>query len=228
MSELSLHPLMFPYLVALFFLFGSLLGSFCNVVILRMAEGRSIVFPPSSCPACRHQLSPLDLIPIVGWILLRGRCRYCGVPISGQYPLVETVVALNMALAFMAFGFSGAFLASATWGTFWIIVSVLWIRAEVRVPAPFLWPFLFWGPLWWVAGRPLPELASLGLAVCGAAVGALLLGWRDGTIDRGPLFGVSAVALAGIRALGWAPLVGYGALLAIMALDRPGEPGMAR
>lgn len=71
------------------FLLGAITGSFLNVVIHRLPLGESVVFPPSRCPSCRERIAPYDNIPVISWLLLRGRCRNCGVPISTRYPLVE-------------------------------------------------------------------------------------------------------------------------------------------
>lgn len=79
------------------FAFGAIVGSFLNVVIIRLPEGRGIVRPPSSCPACGTVLRWHDNIPIVGWLLLRGRCKYCRTKISPQYVLIELLVALLFA-----------------------------------------------------------------------------------------------------------------------------------
>ena len=68
---------------------GLLVGSFLNVVIYRVPAGLSIVAPPSACPHCGARIRPYDNIPVVSWLLLRGRCRDCGEPISPRYPLVE-------------------------------------------------------------------------------------------------------------------------------------------
>jgi leader peptidase (prepilin peptidase)/N-methyltransferase len=70
-------------------LFGLLIGSFLNVVIWRVPRGESIVSPPSHCPGCDAPISPRDNVPLLSWLLLRGRCRHCGEPISARYPLVE-------------------------------------------------------------------------------------------------------------------------------------------
>lgn len=86
------------WFVALAAIVGSLVGSFANVVIWRLPRGASIVFPGSHCPKCERRLGPLDLIPIVSWLVLRGRCRTCGQPISARYPLVELLFALLFAL----------------------------------------------------------------------------------------------------------------------------------
>jgi len=91
------------------FIFGAVIGSFLNVCICRLPEGASIVSPPSHCPACDYRIRFYDNIPMVSWLLLRGKCRACGVPISPQYPLVELITALLSLLLFMKFGPTFAF-----------------------------------------------------------------------------------------------------------------------
>jgi len=80
------------------FILGLVSGSFLNVVIYRLPRGESIVSPPSHCPECGNELSPLELIPVISYIMLRGRCRECGSKISVRYPLVE----LGTGLIFLA------------------------------------------------------------------------------------------------------------------------------
>jgi len=72
-----------------FFILGLISGSFLNVVIYRLPRGESIISPPSHCPECGHELSPLELVPVISYFLLKGRCRECGSKISVRYPLVE-------------------------------------------------------------------------------------------------------------------------------------------
>jgi leader peptidase (prepilin peptidase)/N-methyltransferase len=76
-------------LVAISVLFGLIIGSFLNVVIWRLPRGDSLSQPPSHCPSCGHAIRPYDNIPVVSWLMLRGRCRDCGTRISGRYPAVE-------------------------------------------------------------------------------------------------------------------------------------------
>lgn len=80
---------------------GLVVGSFLNVVILRLHAGRDFTKGRSSCPHCHHVLSPLELIPVASWLALRGRCRACGKPISIQYPLVELLTAGVFLLAYL-------------------------------------------------------------------------------------------------------------------------------
>lgn len=77
-----------------FGLMGLLIGSFLNVVIYRLPRGESIAFPGSHCPGCGHFLRPWELVPVLSFIGLRGRCRKCGAKISWRYPLVELLTGL--------------------------------------------------------------------------------------------------------------------------------------
>jgi leader peptidase (prepilin peptidase)/N-methyltransferase len=70
-------------------IFGAIIGSFLNVVIWRVPRGESLVKPGSQCPGCHHAIRAWDNIPVLSWLILRGRCRDCGAPISARYPLVE-------------------------------------------------------------------------------------------------------------------------------------------
>jgi leader peptidase (prepilin peptidase)/N-methyltransferase len=79
-------------------IFGAIIGSFLNVVIWRLPRGESIVSPGSRCPQCGEPVKPYDNVPIISWLLLRGKCRHCGHPISARYPLVEGLTAVLMAL----------------------------------------------------------------------------------------------------------------------------------
>lgn len=92
---------------------GLCLGSFVNALVWRVheqmaaekakkgAQGPSIVKGRSMCPSCRHELAPKDLVPVLSWLALRGKCRYCGKPISAQYPLVELLTALLFAALYV-------------------------------------------------------------------------------------------------------------------------------
>jgi leader peptidase (prepilin peptidase) / N-methyltransferase len=92
--------------------FGLVWGSFLNVVIHRLPRGQSLIWPPSSCPKCRARLKPYDNIPLLSFLLLRGKCRSCGLKISPVYPLVEALTAVCFLLVQGRFGFSAHFFAS--------------------------------------------------------------------------------------------------------------------
>lgn len=83
---------------------GLLIGSFLNVVIWRVPRGESIVSPPSACPSCGHRVRARDNLPVLSWLLLRGRCRDCGAPIAVRYPLVEAGTSVAFVLVVLRFG----------------------------------------------------------------------------------------------------------------------------
>jgi leader peptidase (prepilin peptidase)/N-methyltransferase len=92
--------------MAVLFIFGALFGSFANVVIVRLPEGKSIVKPRSACMKCGTQILWYQNIPILSWFLLRGKCAKCQAPFSFRYPLVEFLMGLAFVLTFHADGWS--------------------------------------------------------------------------------------------------------------------------
>jgi leader peptidase (prepilin peptidase)/N-methyltransferase len=123
-------------------LLGLLVGSFANVVIYRIPAGLSIVSPPSACPGCETPIAPRDNIPIVSWLLLRGRCRHCQTPISPQYPLVEAL----MMVVFASVGaWVSAHLSLWTLPAFllfaWLLIVVSAIDLQTRkIPNKLTYP----------------------------------------------------------------------------------------
>jgi leader peptidase (prepilin peptidase)/N-methyltransferase len=95
---------LFTLVVVISALGGLAIGSFLNVVIYRVPIGKSIVSPPSACPGCGVAVSPQDNIPVLSWVLLRGRCRHCHTSISIRYPIVEALTAVLFALTAVRLG----------------------------------------------------------------------------------------------------------------------------
>ncbi|QSQ10578.1 Type 4 prepilin-like proteins leader peptide-processing enzyme [Koleobacter methoxysyntrophicus] len=91
-------------MILLFFIFGLCMGSFYNVLALRIPAGESL-FTRSHCTACNRVLNAADLVPVFSYILLRGRCRYCGSRISGIYPAGELFTGLGFAACYVLVGF---------------------------------------------------------------------------------------------------------------------------
>src|SRR6516225_6347573 len=87
-----------------FFLVGICIGSFLNVCISRIPEGLSIVSPGSRCPRCLRPIKPYDNVPVLGWLILGGKCRNCKLPISPMYPIVEFITGLVFLLTWYEFG----------------------------------------------------------------------------------------------------------------------------
>ena len=113
---------------------GALIGSFLNVVIHRVPAGQSVVHPPSACPTCGMRIRPWDNIPIVSWLLLRGRCRDCSTAISVRYPLIEALTAT-------AFGLVAAWVLSplSPVGTVVDAAGTLGILAGALLLLAYLW-----------------------------------------------------------------------------------------
>ena len=88
------------------FWLGAAIGSFLNVAVYRVPAGLSVMWPPSRCPKCLHQLGMGENIPILGWFFLGGKCRHCRTRISPRYPLIETITAIIFVLVYNRFGLS--------------------------------------------------------------------------------------------------------------------------
>jgi leader peptidase (prepilin peptidase) / N-methyltransferase len=88
------------------FWLGAAIGSFLNVVVYRIPAGLSILWPPSRCPKCLHGLGAGENIPILGWLLLGGKCRHCQTPIAARYPIVEAATAIIFVIVYNRFGLS--------------------------------------------------------------------------------------------------------------------------
>jgi len=159
------------------FAFGLIVGSFLNVVVYRMPRGESVVWPGSRCPGCGHPIAARDNLPVLSYLLLRGRCRHCAAPISWRYPLFELAIgALFAAVAWrygaslealLWMGFAAALAAAAA-----IDFEHQIIPDEISLGGLAAGLILLPG-LAWLAGDPYgPALAESAL---GAAVGALPL-----------------------------------------------------
>ncbi|MFT9599054.1 prepilin peptidase [Mesobacillus sp.] len=108
----------------LLLIYGLVLGSFYNVVGLRVPEGKSIVAPRSSCPQCGHQLRASELIPVVSYFIQRGKCRQCKVGISPVYPFFELLTGMLFAVAYLLIGWSGELVIALTLISLFIIITV--------------------------------------------------------------------------------------------------------
>lgn len=198
-------------------IFGAIIGSFLNVVIHRLPREQSIVFPESACPSCRTPIKAYDNIPILSFLILRGRCRKCGARISARYPAVEALTALLFAavtwhdgLSF-ALAFDLAFTAS--------IVALIFIDAEHMIlPNAITYPGILFALITRVAvpylASPsrfddLPQLQSLLppsypvwlISLIGAAIGALAGGgslWLMGFLWE-KLRGVEAMGFGDVK-----------------------------
>ncbi len=151
---------------ALLGIFGLIFGSFLNVCILRWPKEESVVRPPSRCPGCGNGIAWYDNIPVLSWLILRGRCRHCLTPISPMYPAVEFVTALIWFLC--GFHWSLTFTALKAIVFFTILLGIAMTDArEYIIPDEFSIGGLVFGLLFSMLGG-VPEI---GRALLGAAVG---------------------------------------------------------
>lgn len=118
-------------------LFGLLFGSFANVVIWRVPRGESIARPGSHCPGCDSPIAWYDNIPVVSWLVLRGRCRHCHEPIAPRYPLVEAASGALFVAAALVWGPGARALFGAA--LFWFLLALSLIDLEhMRLPNPLV------------------------------------------------------------------------------------------
>lgn len=130
---------MFGVLIGFCALVGLAIGSFLNVVIYRVPKKMSVVSPRSACPSCGTFIAERDNIPVVSWLLLRGRCRHCGAPISARYPLVEIACAGLFAGLAARFGYDWALPAYLVLFAGLLALSVIDVETML-LPKVIVWP----------------------------------------------------------------------------------------
>lgn len=108
-------------IVAVFFILGLSMGSYLNVCAYRIPREKSVTFPPSHCPSCKNPIKPLDNIPVLSYIVLRGKCRACGDKISLRYPAIELITGILWAASYYRFGLS----LDLIYGLFFITVLIV-------------------------------------------------------------------------------------------------------
>jgi leader peptidase (prepilin peptidase)/N-methyltransferase len=166
-------------LVGLSAWFGLAIGSFLNVVVWRVPRGESVVRPPSACPRCGHQIRGRDNVPVLGWLLLRGKCRDCAEPISPRYPLVEAGTGLLFGLVAARFGFDPALPAFLYLAAVGIALALIDLDT-MRLPDALT----------------LPSYAVVAVLLGGAAL-------ADDQMDNLVRAGIGALALGGFYFVVW-------------------------
>jgi leader peptidase (prepilin peptidase) / N-methyltransferase len=123
---------------------GAVVGSFLNVVVHRVPLGESIVSPGSRCPDCGAPVKAYDNLPVVSWLLLRGRCRECGARISGRYPLVELLTAAVFAAVVAVRGFDDDLLLELPFVAALIALAAIDLDHRL-LPNKIVYPLAVWG-----------------------------------------------------------------------------------
>lgn len=234
--------------IAVVGVFGLLIGSFLNVVAYRVPAGRSIVSPPSACPNCGNEIKSYDNIPVLSWLVLRGKCRNCSEPISARYPIVELSTGVFFALVAW-WSWSNATLGTGAQVAASILelVAFLYLAAVSvalalididahRLPNAIVLPsYLVGATLLTAASLLSADLSALVSAAIGMA--ALAVFYLVAALVYPGGMGYGDVKVAGVLGLflgylGWGPLVvgafaafllgGFFAL-ALLALRRAGR-----
>ena len=153
-------------LAALAGLVGLMFGSFLNVCTLRWPSEESVVSPPSHCPGCGTQIRWYDNIPLISYVILRGKCRFCGASISSQYPIVELATGLIWSGSFMQYGLSVESARGAVFLTILLGIAITDARFYI-IPDQFS----LGGGLLGLALAPFPGGLTFLEALLGAGVG---------------------------------------------------------
>jgi len=184
--------------------FGLVFGSFANVLIWRVPRAESIVSPPSHCPNCGHDVRWYDNIPVVSWLVLRGKCRDCAAPISPRYPVIELASGGLWVIAGLVWGFSPATPLAIAFLYLLLVLSAIDLDTR-RLPTPLVW--------------------ALAVAAAVAAVAAQVTG-----LPFGPLAGVAASGWFAqpvvVAAVGFAAGAGTSMLIAMIYRALRGVDGL--
>ncbi len=198
---------MFKVLDVFALLFGAIIGSFLNVCIYRLPREESIATPGSHCPQCRQPIHFYDNVPILSYLMLRGKCRYCNASISVQYPIVEAITAVSSLCLFVKFGLSWSYLVYFGFVAALITITVIDLYHQI-IPDVISLPGIGGGLL---ASFFLPRINFVG-SVLGMVVGggslflvAVLYQWL---FKREGMGGGDVKLLAMIGAfLGWKAVI---------------------
>src|SRR3954451_4424273 len=174
--------------------FGLLIGSFLNVVAYRLARGESLVKARSRCTSCGEEARPYDNVPVLSWLLLRGRCRFCHTRISARYPAVELATAIVFSAVALVRGLEAELALTLPFAAMLIAVADIDLEHRI-VPNRILLPMALWGVGATAVVRPdfLPEALIAGAA----AFVALLLA----ALAHPGGMGMGDVKLAGVMGL---------------------------
>ena len=225
------------------FTFGACIGSFINVVAYRIPAKISLIYPPSRCPHCLHGLGATENVPVLGWLWLRGRCRWCKNIISSRYPIVEAVTGLIFTLVFWRFGYSIETIGYCAFLS-WLLSLSLIDLDTMTLPAcltksGLILGLVFQGVVGWHdRGSQIADRLMFGISgsVSGiwlleiiALIGLIMLGQQamgdaDGKLMAtiGAWIGAKYVLLSAFIACGVGSIIGGGAIaLGIISKKQP-------
>jgi leader peptidase (prepilin peptidase)/N-methyltransferase len=186
------------------FVFGAIVGSFLNVCIYRLPQGLSIVEPPSHCFHCKEPIAWTDNIPLLSYLVLRGRCRHCGTSYSPRYFLVELLTGVLAVAVLWRFGLTPALVLYFVFVAALVVVTFIDVD-HLIIPDAISLPSIGVGltASFFVEGTPTPFESALGIVIGGGIVWAIATGYQKLTGIEGIGFGnVKLLAMIGAF-LGW-------------------------
>ncbi|NLL89342.1 MAG: prepilin peptidase [Firmicutes bacterium] len=213
-------------MVLLFFAIGLIFGSFYNVLIWRIPRGESIVFPSSHCPGCGHTLKARELIPVLSYVLQRGRCRCCSMRISWQYPIIELTTAVGFALYASREVSLPALVSKLLFFSLLLVASTIDLEHKI-LPNAITIPGIMIGAVLAFLGWSVPIGASLlGLISCAGFLLVLALatkGMGMGDVKFAGLIGVFIGPLPALGSIFIASLAGTVFGLIYLLITRQGR-----
>lgn len=211
------------FLLPVFTLLGLFVGSFLNVCIDRLPRGQSIAYPPSHCAGCRHKLGFFDLIPLLSYLWLRGRCRYCGTAITRRIPVVEAATGLLFSLLYWKYGAGIELIIILIYTCIFLVIFLIDLEHMlvldvvvfpgmlVALAASFFWPGI--QGLGLLPAAPLDRVLS---SLAGGVIGLAAMALPYVVYRRGMGMGdIKLAALIGL-ATGF-PLIFVALLLAVIS-----------
>ena len=218
--------MMWPEL-ALAFVIGACVGSFLNVCITRWPHDLSVVSPRSRCPRCERPITAADNIPIVSWLVLRGKCRGCQLPISSLYPSVELITALGWVAAVVAFGPTFTALRVAVLGTILLGIAITDAR-HYLIPDGFTVFGLVWVFVTALIGTMLNQPSPFAdpydslIGACAGAGAIAIAGWLGEVALKREAMGFGDVTLMAVIGAAVGPgrallVVFVGAVIGVVA-----------
>jgi leader peptidase (prepilin peptidase)/N-methyltransferase len=189
------------------FIFGAVIGSFLNVCIYRIPQGKSIARPRSSCPKCGRPIRPYDNIPILSYLVLGGKCRDCHEPISPRYVIVELLTGLLLAALYLKYGLTLKLLAVFIFSAVLLVITFIDLDYQI-IPDMLTLPGI---PIFFLAAVFILKMdfleALLGLIIGGGTLFLISFGYRLFTKRDGMGMGdVKLLAMLGAF-LGWKSLI---------------------
>lgn len=175
--------------IIIILIYGLVIGSFLNVCIYRIPMDESLVYPSSHCTSCKNRIKWYDLIPVVSYIILKGKCRYCGEKISIKYPLVEILTGIIFVALYFKYGLSYKFIKYAVLSSLLIVIGIIdYYTMDVyfkTIAAGLIAGIFFTIYQWYVSGSILEYL--FGAFIGGSIISIIVLitkgmGWGDAEI----------------------------------------------